>query len=448
MNVQLNKVDAVNAKIVIAVEKNDYEAPVDKALRGYRAKANIPGFRKGMAPIGMLKKMYGKGVLAEELNRMVSEKLYAYIKENELSVLGEPLPSEESPALDLEAAESFEFIFDLALSPAISVSLSKDDAVDFYTVKIEDDMIDKHIESYLQQYGSYDKVETIEEKDMLKGRIVECANGEPKADGLVVENAVMMPSYMKNEDEKAKFMGQAVNSVICFNPTTAFEAEAEIASLLRVDKENVGAYKDTEFNFEVTEVTRQKNAELNQELFDKVLGEGKVASEEEFRANIASMIGQQFLADSNYKFMLDMRSILEAKVGEIEFPSAFIKRWLTVTEKHDVEKIDEDYPKMEADLKFHLIKEQLIKASDIKLEEEDFKKQAIAAVRAQFAQYGMFNAPDDLVENYAKEMMSKQESGRQLIEAAMEEKLTEWIKANVTITSKEVSMEEFGQFFK
>ena len=448
MNVQLNKVDAVNATITIELGKSDYEAPVDKALRSYRQKANIPGFRKGMAPMGMLKKLYGKGVLADELNRMVSERLYDYIKEENIATLGEPLPSETTPILDIEAQEDFTFIFDIALRPEVTVSVSKDDKVDYYTVKIADDMIDRHIESYQQQFGSYEKAEVIDEKDMIRGRIVELEAGAPKEGGLNVDEAVMMPSYMKNDEQKALFVGQPVNNVITFNPTVAFEAEAEIASLLKIEKSEVAQYAETEFQFEVTESTRQTKAELNQVLFDKVLGQDKVSDEAGFRAAVGAMIGEQFTADSNYKFMLDARKMLEEKVGEIMFPSTFIKRWLTVTEKHDVEKIDEDYPKMEADLKFHIIKEELIKASEIKLEESDFKAQAVKAVRAQFARYGMLNAPEDLVENYAREMMGNQEQARQLIEGAMEEKLTIWLKEQVTIDAKEVSMEEFSKFFK
>ncbi|MDD6209621.1 MAG: trigger factor [Bacteroidales bacterium] len=449
MNVLLNKIDPVNAVIKIEVEKADYQEKVEKALRAFRAKASIPGFRKGMAPIGMLKKMHGKAILVEELNKLISDQLYAYIKENNLSVLGEPLPSEEYKEPDLDNQENFEFTYDIALAPEFTFSINKRDKVPYYSVIVDDEMVNKQIDSYRSSYGTYKEADVAEAKDMLKGTLVECENGQPKEGGLVVEDAVLMPSYIKDESEQAKFIGAAKNSVVTFNPTKAYEgAEVEIASLLKIKKEEIAQHTG-DFNFEILSITRYTEAEMNQELFDRVLGANVVSDEEAFKAKVKEMVAQQFVADSDYKFMLDVRVMLEKKVGELTFPDAFLKRWVLANQQDKTpEAVDAEYPAMLKDLKFHLIKEQLVKMSGVKIEEADLKEQARKAVKMQFAQYGMMTVPDDVLNNYAAEMLKKKESVRSLVDAALEEKLTAWLKDQVKLDPKEVSYEDFKLLFQ
>lgn len=450
MNVLLNKIDPVNAVIKIEVEKTDYQEKVEKSLRTYRAKASIPGFRKGMAPLGMLKKMHGKAILVEELNKLISDQLYNYIKENNLNILGEPLPHEGEKEIDLDNQENFEFSYDIALAPEFSISLTKRDKVPYYTVIVDDEMVDKQITSYRSSYGTYKDADTVEAKDMLKGTLVECdENGNPKNSGLVVENAVLMPSYIKNEEEQTKFIGAAKNSVVTFNPSKAYEgADVEMASLLKIKKDEVAQYPGN-FNFEILEITRYTEADLNQELFDRVLGANVVTDEEAFKAKVKELIAQQFTADSDYKFMLDVRALLEKKVGNLTFPDAFLKRWMLATQKDKTsEAIDAEYPNTIKELQFHLIKEQLIKNSGVKLEEDDLKAQARKAVKMQFAQYGMMTVPEDVLENYATEMLKKKESVRNLVNAALEEKLTEWLKNQIKLDPKEITYDDFKLLFQ
>ena len=450
MNVSFVNNDATCGVIRLEIVKADYADSVEKSLRGLRQKVNMPGFRKGMVPLGMVKKMYGKQAMADEVNKLISEKLFGYIRENNIKVLGEPMPSEsEKSEIDFDNQEDFVFNFDVALAPEVKVALSKEDTLTYNQVKIDDEMLNKQVEAYTSNFGTYDKVETVEEKDLVKGTVAELENGSPKEGGVVVEGAVLMPQFVKAEDEKAKFIGANVNSVIVFNPNKAFEgAEAEIANFLHVDKEKV-AELTGDFSFEITEITRHKNAELNQELFDKVFGENVVTSEEEFKNKIREALTEQFTPQSDYKFLLDAREILVQKAGELKFADAILKRWLlAANEKNTAEKIEEDFPNILNDLTYQLIKDALVKENNLKLEDADVEAFAKRVAKAQFAQYGMLSVPEDALDNYAKEMLKNKETLQNIIDRAMEEKLAACLKEQVTIDLKEMSAEEFAKLFE
>ncbi|MBP7485866.1 MAG: trigger factor [Parabacteroides sp.] len=447
MNVSLKNIDAVSGIVKVEIVKADYADKVEKGLRNFRQKANVPGFRKGMVPMGMVKKMYGKSVLAEEVNKLVSEGLFGFIREKELNVLGEPLPNEtEQKEINFDLQEDFEFCFDVALAPEINVELSKEDTLPYYQIAVTSEMVEKQIESYRANFGNYDKVEEVEEKDMVKGLVVELENGEPKANGLVVENAVIMPLYIKDAEEKAKFMGAKNNSVVVFNPSKAYDGtEAEIAAFLKVEKDQVASYTG-DFSFEIAEITRHKEAELNEELFTRVFGEGVVSTAEEFTNKIKESLAEQFAPESDFKFLSDAKDLLVAKAGELAFPEAILKRFmLAQDERKTAESIDEDFPKVIEDLKFHLIKEKLVKENDLKVEEADITAFGKRVAKAQFAQYGMISVPEDVLDNYAKDMLKNKETLRNVIDRAVEEKLSSWLKEQVKLDVKEVSAEDFGK---
>ena len=447
MNVSLKNIDAVSGIVKVEMVKADYADKVEKGLRNFRQKANVPGFRKGMVPMGMVKKMYGKSVLAEEVNKLVSEGLFGFIREKELNVLGEPLPNEtEQKEINFDLQEDFEFCFDVALAPEINVELSKEDTLPYYQIAVTSEMVEKQIESYRANFGNYDKVEEVEEKDMVKGLVVELENGEPKANGLVVENAVIMPLYIKDAEEKAKFMGAKNNSVVVFNPSKAYDGtEAEIAAFLKVEKDQVASYTG-DFSFEIAEITRHKEAELNEELFTRVFGEGVVSTAEEFTNKIKESLAEQFAPESDFKFLSDAKDLLVAKAGELAFPEAILKRFmLAQDERKTAESIDEDFPKVIEDLKFHLIKEKLVKENDLKVEEADITAFGKRVAKAQFAQYGMISVPEDVLDNYAKDMLKNKETLRNVIDRAVEEKLSSWLKEQVKLDVKEVSAEDFGK---
>ena len=450
MNVSLINNDSVRGLIKLEIVKSDYEAAVEKSLRSFRQKANVPGFRKGMVPMGMVKKMYGKQALLEEVNRLVSDNLFKYIRENNLNILGEPLASEAEPsALDFDKDEDFVFNFDVALAPEININMSKEDTLPYYEVKIDDDMLNKQVEAYTANFGTYEAGEEVEEKDLVKGTVAELENGAPKEGGVVVENAVLMPMYIKDEAEKAKFIGSKVNTVVVFNPNKAYEgAEAEIASFLHVEKEKV-AELTGDFSFEIKEISRHKNAELNQELFDKVFGESVVTSEEEFRNKIREALAEQFTPQCDFKFLSDAREVLVKKAGELKFADDILKRWLLVAnEKNTAENIENDYPHIIEDLTYHLIKESVVKANGLKVQDADIEEFAKRVAKAQFAQYGMLSVPEDALENYAKEMLKNKQTLQNILDRAVEEKLAAWLKEQVTIDKKEVTADEFAKMFE
>jgi len=449
MNIVRKDIDQNNAILTLSIVKSDYAEKVDKTLRDYRKKANIPGFRPGMVPVGLIKKMYGKAVIAEEINKIVSEELYGYIRENKINMLGEPLPNEtEQQTIDFDNSEDFEFVFDLGIAPEFDVELSSKDKVKAYSIAVSNDMINNQVASYTSRYGKYVQEETVDEKDMVKGELLELIDGKVNENGHKISDAVLTPSYMKDESQKAKFVGAAKGDVIVFNPQTAFENEAEISSLLKISKDeakNITA----DFQFKIEGITRYYDAEINQELFDKVYGEGVVTSEEEFRARIKESILESLSGDSDYKFGQDAREMLVAKFDKLVFPDAFLKRWLLATNDNlTKETLDEDFPKMIADLKWQLIKDKLTKANDVKVEMEDVNAYARKIARAQFAQYGMVGMGDDILDNYAKDMLKKEDTVKGIVERVAENKVFEIVKNSVKLDTVEVSIEEFNKMFE
>ncbi len=451
MNVSLQNIDKVSALLTVKLEKADYQERVEKALKDLRRRVNMPGFRQGMVPMGLIKKQYGKAVLAEEINKILQEKVYEYVRENKINMLGEPLPNEEKqPVIDFATQEEFEFVFDIALAPEFKAELSKEDTVPFYNIQVSDEMIDRQMSSYKQRTGKYEKVESYQDKDMVKGHLAELdENNNVKEGGLQVEDAIMMPSYFKNDEQKALFNGAKKNDVLTINPSVAYDgSEVELSSLLKIKKEEVAEHKGN-FSFQITEITRFVEGELTQELFDEVFGEGVVKSEEEFRAKTKESMASQLEGDSNYRFLVDVRNLLVEKIGKLEFPDALLKKIMYLNNKDKGEAfVEENYDKSIEQLTWHLIKEQLVKDNEIKVEQADVLEQAKRTTRAQFAQYGMINVPEDVVTNYAQEMLKKQETVQAMVDQSVEAKLALALKDKVTLENKEVSMEEFTKLFE
>jgi trigger factor len=437
--------------LTVNIEKADYQEKVEKVLKKYRQQANIPGFRKGMVPMSLIKKQFGKSVTAEEVDRLMQEKVNEYIRENKVNMLGMPLPNEEKmQPIDFDTQENFEFVFDIALAPEFKAELTEKDAIDFYTIAISDEMVNSQVEMYAQRASKYDKVDSYQDRDMVKGLLAELdAEGNTKEGGIQVEGAVMMPSYMKNDDQKAIFNGAKVNDVLVFNPSVAYEGNAaELSSLLKIKKEEVEGMK-SDFSFQIEEITRAIPAALDQALFDQVFGEGAVKSEDEFRGKIKEGIAAQFVADSNYKFLLDVRNYLMEKVGKLEFPDALLKKIMLLNNQDKGESfVEENYDKSIEELTWHLIKEQLVEANGIKVEQDDLLAIAKENTRMQFAQYGMMNLPEDMVENYAKDMLKKKENVEGLVNRAVDSKLIVALKGKVALNNKEVSFDEFNEMLK
>jgi len=449
MNIVRKDLDQNNAIVTLSIEKADYTEKVDKKLRDARKKANIPGFRPGMVPAGLIKKMYGKQMVAEEINKMVSDSLYNYIRENNVNLLGEPLPNlTEQKEIDFDHQEDFEFVFDLGIAPEFEVELTKKDKVKIYTITVSDEMIDNQLKSYTGRYGKYIQEEVVEEKDMLKGELLEMADGKVNESGLKVQDATLTAAYMKDDAQKALFVGAKKGDVVTFNPTKAFENETEISSMLKISKDAAKTI-DADFQLKIESITRYHESEIDQELFDKVYGEGKINSIEEFRAKIKEDIQQNLSADSEYKFGIDAQKMLVEKYDKLVFPDAFLKRWvLSSNENITPETLEEDFPKMIENLKWQLIKNKLEKTSDLKVETADIDAYARKMAKAQFAQYGMIGMDDEMIANYAKDMMKKEETVRSIAEKVAEEKILAVIKDAVKLEDKEITIEEFNKMFE
>ena len=449
MNIVKKDLDQNNSIVTLLIEKADYTEKVDKKLRETRKKANIPGFRPGMVPAGLIKKMYGKAMLAEEINKLVSDSLYNYIRESNLNILGEPLPNEtEQKAIDFDTQEDFEFVFDLGLAPEFDVELTKKDKVKYYTIAVSDEMIENQVKSYTGRYGKYIQEDEVEEKDMLKGELLEMADGKVNEDGLKVQDATLTIAYMKDDAQKALFTGAKKGDSITFNPAKAFESETEISSMLKISKEAAKTI-DSDFQLNIESITRYHESEIDQELFDKVYGEGTVKSEEEFRAKIKENIQETLNADSDYKFGADAQEMLVAKYKDIVFPDAFLKRWvLSSNENLTPETLEEDFPKMIENLKWQIIKSKLERTNEIKVDNGDIDAYARKMAKAQFAQYGMIGMDDEVIANYAKDMMKKEETFRNVTDKVAEEKIIAIIKDTVKLENKEITLEEFNKMFE
>ncbi len=446
MKISFENPDKVNGLLTITVEEADYQASVEKTLKDYRKKANYPGFRPGMVPMGLIKKQYGASAKMDAINKLIGEQIYKYMQDNKIQMLGEPLPSEKQEAQDLEKPAPYTFAFDIAIAPEFKIELNGHNKIDHYTIIVDDALIDRQVEMFTSRNGTYEKAESYEDNDMLKGDLRELdEKGNTKEDGITVEAASILPNYIKDEAQKALFNGAKLGDIITLNVSKAFESEAEIASLLKVERDRVKDIK-SDFSYQITDIQRYKKHPVDQELFDSLFGKDTVKSEKEFREKIAEGLKEQLAVDADYKFILDVRAYCEKKVGKLEFPDALLKRIMLNNNKDKGEEfVEKNYEQSIKELTWHLIKEQLVADNQIKVNDEDVLNAAKETARVQFAQYGMNNVPDEYVENYAKEILKKRENVDGLVDRAVDIKLTDALKKVVKLNEKEISLDDFNK---
>ena len=450
MKISFENPDKVNGLLTLTVEEADYKENVEKTLKDYRKKANVPGFRKGMVPMGMIKKQFGTTVKVDEINKLLGEEIYKYVKDNNIQMLGEPLPSDKQVPVDMEKEAPYTFMFDIAVAPEMNATLTGDDTIDHYTITVDDDVVNRQIDIFASRAGHYDKVEEYQANDMLKGDLRELdAEGNTKEGGITVEGAVLMPEYIKVEDQKKLFDGAKLGDIITFNPKKAYpDSDVEVSSLLKMKKEEV-ADLNSDFSFQITEISRYVKAEVNQELFDTVFGKDAVKDEMEFRGKIADGLKAQFEVDTDFKFIQDVRKYMEEKVGELTYPDALLKRIMLNNNKDKgQEYVDKNYDQSIKELTWHLIKEQLVAANGIKIEDADVKETAKEAARAQFAQYGMTNIPEEYIDNYATDMLKKKEYIDSFVDRSIDRKLTEALKKVVKLNEKTATLDEFNKLMQ
>jgi trigger factor len=450
MNITQTNIDELNAVIKLEVKKSDYELKVANALATHRKKANIDGFRPGHAPVGMIKKMYGLGVIAEEVNKIISENLYKYIYEQNLNVLGEPLPSiTDQKPVDFENDVDFEFAYDIAFAPVFEVKMSKRDKIQYYKIKVSEKMLDEKVAQYARMYGSNAVVDTVEANtEMLKGVMVQVdENGAVAEGGIMNDNTAISLEFMKDEESLAKFKGAKVGDVIKFNPVVAYPNKADFASMLNITKEeaeNVTA----DFTMKIVEINRFSPSEINEDLFEKACAGKEVKDEAGFRAIVSEEIAATLVNDSDYKFSLDAKAKFVKKC-DITLPEKFLKRWIISSNKEvNAEQVEKEFPQYADDIKWQIIKSKIVSNNDLKVSEEDVREVAKEFARMQMQQYGLTNLPDEHLNGFVDKILESEKERKSIVDRASEIKIMNHLKGAVKLDEKEIEVEDFNKMFE
>jgi trigger factor len=445
MNIYKENIDDLNALLKVEIKKADYEENVEKVLRDYRKKANIKGFRPGMVPFGLIKKMYGKPVQLDEINKLVSDNIHKFLHDEKVEILGDPLPkTDEHEHINLDTQEDFNFTFEIGLTPQFEIKLSKKNKINFYQISVDEKMKNDVVTNYTRRFGQFKPADKSGEKDMLKGNITGTANNNEE---LNAENTTLSIDIIKDDKIKKHFIGKEINDEIEFDLRKAFPNDFEIAGILNRKKEEVADVKG-KFRYTIKEINRFEPAEINQELFNKIYGEGVVATEEEFMARVEEEILTSLKKESDYKVMLDIKKLALEK-SEFGLPEEFLKRWLLkVNENTTEEQIEKEFDNFRNDLRWQLIRNKIARENEIKVTEEELQKEAESITRYQFQQYGLFYATDEQIANYAKEMLKRDEDAKRIAEKILEEKAIEKLREVVKLDEKKISAEEFNKLFE
>ena len=446
MKVSFDCPDKINGLLTVTIEEDDFKNDVEKELKNYRKRANVPGFRPGMVPMGLIRRQYGNAVKMDVVNNKLSEEVNKYIQDNKINMLGMPLGSEKQTPVDLEKDAPYTFMFDIAVAPEFDIELSDKDAIDYYDITVDDKLVDQQVDGFASRFGAYQKAEEYKEGDVLKGDLRELdAEGNTKEGGVEVEGATVMPQYLKDDDQKKLFEGAKAGDIITFNPYKAYAGGAEVATLLKVEREKKDDYQG-DFSYQITEVQHFEKHAVDQELFDQVFGKDEVKDEKSFREKIAEGVKQQLATDEDFRFLHDLRKYAEEKVGQLTYPEALLKRVLKENNKDkDDEFINKNYEASLKDLTWSLIKNKLAEKAEVKVNDDDVKNVAREIARAQFAQYGMQNVGEEYVNNYAEELLKQRDTVNQFAERAVDEKLVAAIKPVVKLNHKEISLEDFNK---
>ncbi len=441
MNITRENIDALNAHIRINIVKTDYEGKVENKLKEYKKSANIKGFRPGHVPSQMIKKLYGTSVLADEINKIVSESLSDFIRNEKIDILGDPIPKNDEHSFDPEKSEEFNFTFELGLAPEFELALTKKQKLTRYEIEPDAKMIADYVDNYTRRHGQFIVAEKSEEKDLLKGTIV-------SEDGTIKnEDATLSVDIVRDEDQKKEFIGKKAGDTITFDIRKAFPNDYEIAGLIRKQKDEV---KDVNgmYSMTVREVSRFVPADNNKALWDKVYGENTVNSPEEFEAKVVDEIKEYFGRETDYKLRTDARDTVLKKTP-FDLPDEFLKRWLLkANEKTTAEEIEKEYDHFRDDLRWQLIKNKIAKENDVKITDEEILAEAKAFTKAQFAQYGLHYATDEQVTSFAQDMLKKEDDSHRIAEKVLDTRVLNIIIEALKVEDKTVSIEEFNKLFE
>ena len=433
MKLEQNRIDDLNLELTLAVTAEDYADSRKKKLNDYRKKAEIKGFRKGMVPMSLVEKMYGQSALVDAVNDVVSEGLNNFIHENNLRVLGEPLPSEDQPEAEWVAGNDFTFKFDIAENPEVSFELSKDDEIVYYTITVTEAAKKEMKDNLLKQYGSLEEGKKAKEDDFI---IVDFEQGETKVEGTYVA--------LRNVAEAARksFVGVKPGDVLDVNVNEAFENETDRASMLKVSKDEL-ATLDPMFRMTVKNVKTFVNAPLTEETFEKIFG---VKTEDEFDAKIEERIRAEYAQEADFRFSKDAKTYLLDKAG-VNVAEKFLKRWVFVVNegKFTMEDIEKDWDLFIVDYKWQMVRNYLMDKYNVKIEEADLLASAKGFAAYQFAMYGMNNVPEEQLEAFAKNILSQEEQGRRILDQVENEKTFAAVREVVTLKKKKISVDKFRE---
>ena len=433
MKIEQNRIDDLNFELTLTVAAEDYADSRKKRLAEFRKKAEIKGFRKGMVPMSLVEKMYGQNALVDAVNDVISEGLNNYIHENNLRVLGEPLPSEEHIQNEWEAGKEFTFKFDLALNPEVSFELSKEDEVTYYTITVTEAAKKEMRDNLLRQYGSLENGEAAKEEDFI---IVDFEQGDMKVEGTYVA--------LRNVAEAARksFVGVKSGDVLDVNVNEAFENETDRASMLKVGKEELAAM-DPMFKMTVQAVKTFVNAPMVEETFEKIFG---VKTEAEFEAKIEERIRAEYAQEADFRFSKDAKAYLVEK-ADLTLAEKFLKRWVYVVNdgKFTMEDIEKEWDLFIADYKWQMVRDFIMRKYEVVVNEEDVLASAKGFAAYQFAMYGMNNVPEEQLEAFAKNILSQEEQSRRIYDQVENEKTVAAVREVVTLKKKKISVEKFRE---
>lgn len=449
MNITRENTGDLNALLKVQVDKSDFQEKAEKVLKDYRKKASIKGFRPGMVPIEIIRKMYGKAVQVDELNKLVTDSIQKYLSDEKIEILGDPLPeTDEEQHIDFDIQDSFTFSFELGLAPSFEINLSKKNKLNYYEIEVDDKMKDEYLQNYRRRYGKFNKVNLSDEKDMLKGRIEALSNeGNPFTDGLFADDTTLSIDVIKNEEIKKSFVGKSEGDIVDFDLRTALPNDFEISALLKKQKEEVAGINGT-FRFTINEISRFSEAEINQELFDKIYGEGIVSSENEFLKKIEDEITANLKNESEYRLSIDLKKLAIEKT-DFKLPDDFLKKWLLkVNDQTTAEQVDKEFDSFRHDLKWQLIRNKIARQNEIKITEEELLSEAEKITRYQFRQYGLFYATDEQVTNYAKETLKREDDAKRIAEKILEDKVISLIRELVKLENKTITIDGFNKLFE
>ena len=450
MDITREQKEELTAILKVKIGKEDYESRVEEVLQDYKKKARMDGFRPGKVPMGLVRKLYGRTVLIEEINKILSESVSGYLRENQLQILGEPLPEEDRDnRIDWENDSEFTFGVELGLAPEVSVSPTKKDKVPYYVIQPDQKLIDDTVSGYTRQFGKLEQVESVSGDEVLRGDFIQTdPEGNPVENGIVANDSSFTMEVIKDESVKNALIGTKTGESKVFDVKKALPNETELASVLKIEASMVREIAPF-FRFDIREISRFTEAPVNQELYDRAFGEGEVKSEKEFRDRVAKDVEHRLEHESDHRLETDIREYFLGKLS-VGLPSAFLKKWLRAVNKDELteEGLEKDFPSFEDDLRWQLVRDTVMKNNQLTVSAEEIRNSARYFARMQFMQYGLTDLPDERLEQYVDGMLNNEEEKNRITDRLKEDKVIHTLKEMITLDRRKISLDKFRKLYE